>query len=72
MKDQYQYRGIIYLPKDKAYGKLDDFYTLEGALMIAEGYALDRKTLTQVIGRAGVIDQFPHEKPIIEKPKKKK
>jgi hypothetical protein len=69
MKKEYQYRAIIYLTKDKAYGKLDDFYTLKGALMVAEGYSLDRGGVhTQVIGKEGVIQNFPIE----EKPKTRK
>jgi hypothetical protein len=59
---QYQYRAIMYHEKDNAYTLLDHFYTLEGALRVAEGYAIDRKTHVQVIGKEGIVDEFPKAK----------
>jgi hypothetical protein len=59
----YQYRAIMYRSKDNAYTKIDFFNTLKGALMVAEGYSIDRKTHVQVIGKEGVVDEFPKEKP---------
>ena len=56
---KYQYRAIMYHKKDNAYTLLDHFYTLEGALKVAEGYAEDRKTHVQVIGKEGIVDEFP-------------
>ena len=68
MKDKYLYRVVIYRQKDNAYLLVDNFYTLEGALKAAEAYALDRKTHVQVIGKIGIIDEFPKE----DKPKTRK
>jgi hypothetical protein len=59
---KYQYRAIMYHEKDNAYTLLDHFYTLEGALRVADGYALDRKTHVQVIGKEGIVDSFSKEK----------
>jgi hypothetical protein len=60
MKNEYQYRAIMYKQKDRAYTRIDFFYTLKGALMVAEGYSLDRGGAhVQVIGKEGVVDEFP-------------
>lgn len=59
---KYQYHAQMYHEKDNAYTLLDHFYTLEGALRVAEGYAIDRKTHVQVIGKEGIVDEFPKAK----------
>ena len=59
---KYQYHAQMYHEKDNAYTLLDYFYTLEGALRVAEGYAIDRKTHVQVIGKEGIVDEFPKAK----------
>jgi hypothetical protein len=59
---KYQYHAQMYHEKDNAYTLLDYFYTLEGALRVAEGYAIDRKTHVQVIGKEGIVDEFPKTK----------
>ena len=59
----------MYHEKDRAYTLLGHFYTLKGALAIAEGYAEDRKTHVQVIGKIGIIDEFPKDKPKARKKK---
>ena len=59
---KYQYHAQMYHEKDNCYTLLDYFYTLEGALRVAEGYAIDRKTHVQVIGKEGIVDEFPKTK----------
>ena len=58
----YLYRVVMYRVKDNAYLLVDHFYTKKCALTVAEAYAEDRKTHVQVIGKEGIVDEFPKVK----------
>jgi hypothetical protein len=58
----YLYRVVMYCVKDNAYLPVDHFYTKKCALTVAEAYAEDRKTHVQVIGKEGIVDEFPKTK----------